>query len=111
MNFDADDKKMLQVNILFLKRCQSYFCFMLFKFMKYISEKYHGCHKQSFFKNSMRYLPFEYITMFWFICIITNAKFNNKKNIINDIDKEKKAIYEANPLLDTSSHSISLLFV
>ena len=73
MNFDADDKKMLQVNILFLKRCQSYFCFMFFKFFKfmiYISEKYHGYNKQSFLKNSMRYLPFECITIFWFTCFI-----------------------------------------
>ena len=66
MNFDADDKKMLQVNILFLKKCQSDFCFMFFKFFKfmtYISENYHGYHKQFFF----------------LLDNYSNVKFNNKE--------------------------------
>ena len=91
MNFDADDKKMLQVNILFLKKCQSDFCFMFFKFMTHISENYHGYHKQFFF-------------FFWIIIQMLNLTI---KNIINGIDKEKIAIYEANPFYIPNRDSLT----
>ena len=65
-SFDADDKKMFQVNILFLKKMSIFFLFHVFKFIKYFRKK--SCYQALFLK-----IPFSFLSIFFGLFVTLGA--------------------------------------